>query len=150
MDALLDDHRIDLVLLPEIGEAALRIGDHPFIITVWDLDHLDHPDFPEIYGDRVFERREKVLRAMLPRAMAIITNLPSLARRIASVYQLDFDRIVVLPFHVRLSLWRHAAGKASITVEEVRRQYSLPERYVFYPAYYSFHKNHLFKMYHTF
>jgi glycosyltransferase involved in cell wall biosynthesis len=144
LDALLDEHDIDLVLLPEIGEIALRIGDHPFVVTIWDLDHLDHPEFPEIYGERVFERREKVHRATLPRAMAVITNLPSLARRISDVYQVDFDRIIVLPFLVPLGSRRHAAEKGSITAKDVARRYNLPERYVFYPAYFSVHKNHLY------
>jgi glycosyltransferase involved in cell wall biosynthesis len=31
-----------------------------------------------------------------------------------------------------------------MTVEAVRRKYDLPDRYVFYPAYFSFSKNHLY------
>jgi glycosyltransferase involved in cell wall biosynthesis len=144
LDAFLDDHRIDLVLSTESDEVAWRIGDHPFIVTVWDLDHLDYPDFPEIYGDRVFERREKLLRATLTRAMAVIANSPSGARRIASLYQVNPDRIINLPYLPSLAVRRHAAGNGSTTVEGVRRKYDLPDRYVFYPAYLCFDKNHLY------
>ena len=31
-----------------------------------------------------------------------------------------------------------------MTVEDVRRKYCLPDRYVFYPAYFAPHKNHLY------
>jgi glycosyltransferase involved in cell wall biosynthesis len=144
LDALLDDHDIDLALINDLGDVAWCIGDHPFIVTVWDLDHRDHPDFPEAYADRVFERRERFLRITLTRALAVIANSPSAARRIARLYQVDHSRIIELPFLPSLAVRRHAAGKGSMTVEGVRRKYDLPDRYVFYPAYYSFSKNHLY------
>src|SRR5260221_11473421 len=43
LDALLDDLEIDLVILTDATEISLRIGDYPFITTVMDLDHVDHP-----------------------------------------------------------------------------------------------------------
>ena len=68
LDALLDDHRIDLVILNEDAEGALRIGDHPLLITIWDLDHRDHPEFPEWFSDRRYERQERALATTLGRA----------------------------------------------------------------------------------
>ncbi len=144
LDAMLDDHGIDLALINDLGDVAWCIGGHPFIVTVWDLDHRDHPDFPEAYADRVFERRERFLRITLTRALAVIANGPSTARRIASLYQVDRSRIVELPFLPSLVVRRHAARKASTAGEAIRRKYGLPDRYVFYPAYFSFSKNHLY------
>lgn len=144
LDALLDDHGIDLALFNECGEYPRRIGDHPLIVTVWDLDHRDHPEFPEAFADRVFERRERDLRVMLNRSAAVIANSVSGADRIADLYQVDRDRILVLPFIPTRGVRRHAAGNGSVTADEVRRKYDLPDRYVFYPAYFSYHKNHLY------
>jgi glycosyltransferase involved in cell wall biosynthesis len=144
LDALLDDHRVDLALINEMGDVAWCIGDHPFIVTVWDLDHRDHPDFPEAYADRVFERRERFLGITLTRALAVIANSPSNASRIASLYQVDRRRIIELPFLPSRAVRQYAAGMGSMTVEGARRKYDLPDRYVFYPAYYSFSKNHLY------
>lgn len=144
LDALLDDHGVDLVLLTEIGEGALRIGDHPFIVTVWDLDHRDHPEFPEAYVNRVFERRERLLGITLTRALAVITNSPSYSHHISSVYHVARDRIIELPFLPSLAVRRYAAGGGLATAEGVRRKYDLPDRYIFYPAYFSYHKNHLY------
>ena len=144
LDAFLDDFGIDLVVLTQISESVLRIGDHPFIVTVWDLNHRDCPEFPEVYCDRVFERQERVVRATLPRALAVIVNSPSGARRIASLYQVDPSRIIVLPFVPTLAVQHHAAGRGSVTAEDVQRKYDLPVHYVFYPAFFSFQKNHLY------
>ena len=41
LDALLDDHAIDLVVMTNCAEAALRIADHHYLATLWDMDHRD-------------------------------------------------------------------------------------------------------------
>ena len=134
LDALLDDHGIDLVVLTECSQIAYRIGDHPFIVTVWDVFHRDHPEFPEVFGDRVFEQWERVRRATLTRALAVIVDSSTLARRVGELYQVDSERLVVLPFLPSLAVRHHAAGERRATAEGVRRKYDLAERYVFYPA----------------
>jgi glycosyltransferase involved in cell wall biosynthesis len=144
LDALLDDYGVDLVVLNEITDSVLRIGDHPYIATVWDLSHLDCPEFPEAYADRAFQRRERQLANSLTRALAVIANSPSCARQIATVYKVDPARIVELPFVPARTVRRHAAGRGLATVEKVRHKYDLPDCYVFYPAYFTPFKNHLY------
>lgn len=144
LDALLDDYSIDLAVLNEIGDSVLRIGDHPFITTIWDLSHRDYPEFPEAYADRTFERRERQLTDTLTRSLAVIANSRSGARQIASIYHVDPARIVELPFVPPLVVRRHAAGRGLATAEGVRRKYNLPDRYVFYPARFTPLKNHLY------
>lgn len=144
LDALLDDYEIDLVLLNEDGEAALRIGDHPFIVTVWDLDHRDYPEFPQWHRARGFERQERLFTNTLQRAVGVIANSASGACRISHLYHVDPHRIVELPFLPSVTVRRHAAGHGVKTVDDVRRKYNLPELYIFYPAFYAFHKNHLY------
>jgi glycosyltransferase involved in cell wall biosynthesis len=144
LDALLNDYGIDLALFPEIGDSVLRIGDHPFIVMIMDLDHRDHPEFPEHFYDRYFERRERSLAITLTRAIAVITNCSYYADKIARLYHVDLERIIVLPFLPSLNVRRYAVGDKAVTLEEVKKKYSLPDRYVFYPVYFSFHKNHLY------
>jgi glycosyltransferase involved in cell wall biosynthesis len=144
LDALLDDHAIDLVILSECTEIGLRIGDHPFIVTVWDVFHRDWPEFPDIYKDRLFERWDRTRRAMVTRAIAVIANSASGARRISSLYGVDPHRIVELPLLPSLAVRRHAAGHGRTTTGQVCRRYGLPARYVFYPAHFGALKNHLY------
>jgi glycosyltransferase involved in cell wall biosynthesis len=144
LDALLDDYDIDVVLLTELGEAARRIGDHAFIVVVWDVIHRDHPDLREVYTSRNFEREETAYGADMTRALAVIADSPSGARRIANLYHVDPHRIIELPFLPSLAVRRHAAGGGRSTAEGVRRKYNLPARFVFYPAHFSPQKNHLY------
>jgi glycosyltransferase involved in cell wall biosynthesis len=144
LDALLDNHHIDLVILTEIGETPLRIGEHPFIVTVWDLSHRDYPEFPLAYTDRLFERRERVLLASLTRSLGVIVDSRLCAGRVANLYQVDPHRIIVLPFLPSLGVRRHAAKGRLSAAERVRQKYDLPARYVFYPAFPGAEKNHLY------
>jgi len=144
LDALLDDHGVDLVVLTAMAEAASRIGDHPFIVTVWDISHRDYPEFPDGFANRVFERREWALSATLTRALAVIADSAFGARRIASLYHVDPGRIIVLPYLPSHAVRCHATKSGSATADGVRRKYDLPTRYVFYPAFFAEHKNHLY------
>ena len=144
LDALLEDHGVHVVLLTAMAEAVLRIGDHPFIVTVWDISHRDYPEFPDGFANRVFERRERALRATLTRALAVIVDSAFGARCIASSYHVDPGRIIVLPYLPSHAVRCHAKESGSATADWVRRKYDLPERYVFYPAFFAEHKNHLY------
>jgi glycosyltransferase involved in cell wall biosynthesis len=144
LDALLEAHGIDLVILTELDESGLRIGDHPFIVTLWDMDHRDHQDIPEVFRDRAFERIERARTITLTRAVGVIVNSEAGARKLAARYHVPAHRMAHLPFLPSLGVRRHAAGLGTATVSDVRRKYRLVNPYVFYPAYYSFHKNHLY------
>lgn len=143
LDAFLDDYGIDLVVFSEFGDAALRLGEHGFIVTVWDLFHRDHPEFP-IGGFRNHEHYERAYWSVLSRAYAVIVDSSFLARRLECLYHLDRERIVLLPFVPALAVRQHTEGKGSTTAEEVVQKYGLKKPYIFYPAYFTPHKNHLY------
>ena len=144
LDALLDDHRIDLVIINHQCEIASRIGDHPFLITVFDLDNRNHPEFPEFFRDRIFEREERWMYPTLIRAVAVITDNSITANRIAHIYGVDCNRIIELPFVPSYSVRRRASGEVFRSANEIGRKYDLPTAYLFYPASFLPHKNHLY------
>ncbi|WP_439816262.1 glycosyltransferase [Zavarzinia sp. CC-PAN008] len=135
---------VDLAVFNLASTTALRLAEHPFVVTVWDLCHRDHPEFPEVAGSREFERREQVLNAILPKAIAVIANAPGGAAQIAATYAVDPGRIRVVPFLPALATRRHAAGQGSVTAAQVRARYGLPDAFAFYPANPWPHKNHVY------
>jgi glycosyltransferase involved in cell wall biosynthesis len=144
LDAFLDDHDVDIAFFCEPSALAQCLSDHPFIVTVWDLCHRDHVEFPEVYARREFERRERRYQASLSRAVAVVANCPTLARKIVSLYHVTPERIVELPLLPSDSVRYYAAGNKRQSAEAVRHKYNLPSRYVFYPAQFWPHKNHLY------
>src|SRR6185436_16023267 len=86
LDALLDDHGIDIVIFNECNEGVHRLGEHPFLVTLWDVDDHDWPEFPDIFTDRMFERRTRHRAEALARATGVIVNSETGARRVRDLY----------------------------------------------------------------
>jgi glycosyltransferase involved in cell wall biosynthesis len=135
---------VDIAFFNARSATPLRLAAHPFVFTVWDLCHRDHPEFPEVSADREFERREQILHGVLPKAVAVIADSESGADKIAAWYAVDRARVTVIPFLPSASVRRYAAGDCSSSPQTVRERYQLPERYIFYPAQMWAHKNHVY------
>ena len=135
---------IDFALFNLMSNTPQRLANHPFAVTVWDLAHRDWNEFPEVSSDREFERREQVLRSILPKAVAIIANAPSGAERIAHLYGVDRSRVKIIPFFPSHGVCEHLNGRRGITTEDLRIRYALPADFIFYPAQFWPHKNHIY------
>jgi glycosyltransferase involved in cell wall biosynthesis len=145
LDALLDQQKIDIALFNNIeSDVVLRVGDHPFIVSVWDIDQRDHPDFPDSFRDRTFERVVRNHAVTLQRATAVIVNSRTMADRLHELYRVDRSRLIVAPFRPSWFAREHAAGRGRTDVDAVRDKYRLPGTYLFYPAYLAYHKNALY------
>jgi glycosyltransferase involved in cell wall biosynthesis len=140
-EALLDRYNIDLVVCFFLSWVPNHVYRHPFITTVYDLCHRDRPEFPEVSERYEFESRERYLRDNLPRALAVVVSSSSLGDKLARYYGVDQARIVVLPFlpgaHVR-----ERAPESRIAA--VKQKYQLADKYIFYPAQFWPHKNHIY------
>jgi glycosyltransferase involved in cell wall biosynthesis len=112
----------------------------PFATTVWDLGHRQMPWFPEVsLSGWTFEQREHYYRTVLPRASLIVTGNASGARALSHFYQVPAESICEIPLPVdaaRLqAVAADAAAVASLGLE--------PGSYLFYPAQFWPHKNHV-------
>lgn len=143
LDFRLKELGIDIAIF-NVYTTALRLADHPYVVTVWDLCHLDLPEFPGVSLSRQFERREAALRTALPKAVAVVANCASESERIARIYDVEPKRIIVLPFLPSTAVRRHVKGRGTSTLEAVRARYGLPQDYVYYPAQFCADKNHIY------
>jgi glycosyltransferase involved in cell wall biosynthesis len=113
--------------------------DMPYIATVWDVQHLTHPWFPEVSAKWRWEYRELFLRRHLRRAAGVITGTEVGKRELMSFYGLPADRIHILP-HPTPSFALNAAP-AENDVEAIER-FGLSGKFLLYPAQFWAHKNH--------
>jgi glycosyltransferase involved in cell wall biosynthesis len=112
----------------------------PYITTVWDLQHRRQPYFPEVCNTAwTWEEREQAFATVLPRASRIITGTQTGKREILTFYGVLPENVLVVPMPVAIDEHR-AAGAAHI---DVREKYCLRREYVFYPAQFWPHKNHV-------
>lgn len=131
---LLKINQIDLILS---FTPSCPTVEYPFIITVWDLQHKLQPYFPEVSIDGEWNRREESYTEMLKRAAFILTGTETGKAEIERFYQVPTDRIKVIPFFTPQLETIENMSDRDVTIK-----YSLPDRYLFYPAQFWPHKNH--------
>jgi glycosyltransferase involved in cell wall biosynthesis len=113
--------------------------DIPYVATVWDVQHLTHPWFPEVSSRWRWEYRELFLQRHLRRATAVITGTEVGRKELTFFYRLPEDRIHILP-HPTPSFALNATSRNDRDIVE---RFGLPDRFLLYPAQFWAHKNHV-------
>ena len=142
-ERILVNHQIDLVYFLSPTILAHSLERLNYITTVWDLCHRDDPEFPEVRWSRNFEARDRTYATILPRAAAIFVDSELGKKNTAWRYGLDQERIYVLPFQAAETTQR----EVDLNVDSNARpseKYQLDLPYVFYPAQFWSHKNHVY------
>ena len=143
LERALRAHGIDLVYFVAPSGFARDLERINFIVTVWDLCHRDEPEFPEVRDDREFERRERYYIDILPKAVAVFADSELGASNIVRRYAIDPNRVHVMrssPAPQTLV----AYGSQATTSLDVKSEYGLDAEYIFYPAQFWAHKNHVY------
>ena len=135
LDAVGDNIDILYYLAPQPIAA-----DIPFILTVYDLQHRLYPEFPEVSVGGRWRSRELMYSTLIPRASALIAITDESKREMAELYQVRPQRIKVLPM---VPIVSEPEDTPESSPGDVLERYGIPEGYVFYPAHFWPHKNHV-------
>jgi glycosyltransferase involved in cell wall biosynthesis len=133
---------LDLVLYPVYSVTAIETRV-PAVVTVHDLNHRVYTEFPEVRALGEFERREYYFRNACRSAVTLLVESDTGREDLLTFYAdtgLREDRVVVLPV-LPASTVRPGVGEDERT--RVRQRYRLDAGFVFYPAQFWPHKNHL-------
>lgn len=132
---------IDVVHFTSTSKRHLLLHELPFIITIFDGCHRDAPEFPEVRTFGEFERREILFRLASTKAVAVIVNASELIDDLCRRYAMERDRAICIPFSPSTYVSRSAPDTA--TDAAVLAKYGLEPGYLFYPAQFWPHKNHV-------
>jgi glycosyltransferase involved in cell wall biosynthesis len=135
-ERMLQQENIELVWYPSPMHLTTEI---PFITTIWDLEHRKQPIFPEVSCGGLWENREQFYGNTLRKAFAVITGTETGKREIEKYYQVSLNNIKVVPF----STPEFALRASNVLDHSVISKYNLPANYLFYPAQFWPHKNHI-------
>jgi glycosyltransferase involved in cell wall biosynthesis len=128
MDNLIRQHRIDVLWYPSAWEIATL--EVPFFTVVWDLQHRLQPFFPEVSADGMWERRERWFSTVLRRAAMVIAGTEAGRDEIERFYGVTRSNIRIMP-HPTPTFVDPPAAEVS------------GGDYIFYPAQFWAHKNHV-------
>jgi glycosyltransferase involved in cell wall biosynthesis len=132
---------VEVMLYPQPTAVSFEAGV-PYIMAVHDLQHRIHPEFPEVAASGRWEGREYIFRNGTRYALFVLVDSETGKEDVLKFYGpygVREDMVKVLPFLPAPYL----SAVSNEGIERVRRLYNLPERYLFYPAQFWPHKNHL-------
>lgn len=139
---VLRDARIDFVVYPQPNRLSFEAGI-PYVMAIHDLQHRLQPEFPEVSCNGEREWREYYFRNGSRFATLLLADSEVGKEDILNVYGshgVTADRVKVLPFLPASYL---AVEVSERERQRVREAYRLPARYIFYPAQFWPHKNHI-------
>lgn len=139
--AEIQDMGIELLVFPAPNPLSFEIG-LPFIMPVHDLQHRLQPDFPEVSRGGQWKQREYLYRNAARHAVFLVVDSDVGKEDALDLYAavgLTEDRIRVLPFVTPTYI-----RQVEFDVAEARvASYGLEGAFLFYPAQFWPHKNHV-------
>ena len=137
---LFKSYHTDLVYFTSPCDWASDLEDINFLVTVWDVSHRDDPEFPEVRAFRAAQARDSYYSEVLPRAVATLVDSELSKKNITRFYGLHDSRVVVMPFEGARST-REVKGYQNLKLPP---DINVDFPYVFYPAQFWAHKNHIY------
>jgi glycosyltransferase involved in cell wall biosynthesis len=138
IEKVLLTNTIDLLWFVSPTAISLDFTNISFVTTVWDLAHRDTPEFPEVRNDWQFEKREQLYQNVLNKSVAVICESELGKKNIIKRYLTDEKRVEVINFLTRYDNY------LSQNHIDIKKKYKLNGDYIYYPASFTAHKNHIY------
>lgn len=125
----------DIWIFPAQDAIAYQLG-LPVIATVHDLMHRYEPHFPEVAGWRRFHIREHRFRNLVTWAKGVLVDSEVGRGHVVNAYSTDPAKIYPLRYIPPRYILQTRMG------DGFDSRYTLPDKFLFYPAQFWAHKNH--------
>lgn len=109
----------------------------PALGTIHDLMHRYERRFSEVSDNGEYERREELYSNMCQWANGILVDSEVGREQVHESYGMSKEKLFVLPFIPPKYVYNNLVS------EYFETKYRLPEKYIFYPAQFWEHKNHV-------
>lgn len=112
----------------------------PTVNIIYDLQHRISPQFPEVSKRGIWQMREYFYKKITLKSSIIIVDSETGKNDLIKFYNFPQEKIVVLPFLAPNYLESNITNEKA---NELLKPYNLPEKFIFYPAQFWPHKNHI-------
>ena len=132
-DGLVENEKFDLVHFPTQNAFLTRV---PSIYHPWDLQHLH---LPQYFTPEMIRKRETEYRAFCEQAAMVVAATSWQKHDLMAQYGLPEEKVQVIAPAPVVEFY---PVPTNADLEDVRRRFALPPRFLFYPAQTWPHKNH--------
>lgn len=129
--------KIDLIFFTHPASETVLLRKLNFIYTLWDLCHIDHPEFPEIKYNKEFISRESIYQLSCSTAAGILVESHFTKEEVSKRYNVDINKIKKINLYYN----KFDISKTQPT-NEIKKL--IEKKYFFYPAQFWAHKNHIY------
>lgn len=129
--------KIDLIFFTHPASETVLLRKLNFIYTLWDLCHIDHPEFPEIKYNKEFTSRESIYQLSCSTAAGILVESHFTKEEVSKRYNVDINKIKKINLYYN----KFDTSKTQPT-NEIKKL--IEKKYFFYPAQFWAHKNHIY------
>jgi glycosyltransferase involved in cell wall biosynthesis len=133
----LAEHGVDLVWF---ATNYAEDCDQPFIFTVFDVEHVRQPWFPEVSAAGEWERRHYYFSRYIPKATRVIVPNAAGRDQVERYWRIEPDRFLLLQ-HPTPAFALEASAAPAPPRDALDRR-GIGDRYLLYPAQFWAHKNH--------
>jgi len=137
------ENNVDLIYFLSPSNLVYSLENINFIFTIWDFCHRDFVEFPEVYISRNFEYREKLYSFATRKAVATLVDSEQNKQKLVLQYGVNPDRVIVFPFSPA-SYLENNLENYNLNYIDVKNKYKILKEYIFYPAQFWPHKNHIY------
>jgi len=133
---------VELLYFPSVTRLAVET-DIPSIVAVHDTQHRLQPHFPEYAPNGLWHEIENTLRVAAKRSVLMVAESEIGREDLLQAYSsfgLTPDRVMVIPYTAPSYIRECDLATAPM---RARAKFNLPARYLFYPANFLPHKNHV-------
>lgn len=133
----IENEQCDLWICPNHDRYSFRVPIRA-LGTVHDLMHRYEPRFPEVSENGEYEAREFHFSETCKWSRGVLVDSELGKQQLIESYMIAPENVFVLPYIAPSYIYDSDANDE----EAVRKKYSLPEKFLFYPAQFYLHKNH--------
>lgn len=129
----------DVCIYPNYEQFAYEL-DTPSVGVIYDMMHRHEPSFPEVSQGEAPRRRDHILSRTYRNATVTLVDSEIGKQHVLDAYGGSGESIVVMPYTVPEYIVAGASGAGEVPEDAL---VALPEKYLFYPAQFWPHKNHV-------
>lgn len=129
----------DLIFYPTATSISF-LSDIPFMVTVYDLEHRIKPRFKEVSANGRWEEREYIYSNVARKAFGMFVDSQVGKEDLLNSYETTEKQIYILPY---VPVDYLNPDVSSHKMMKIKKKLGLPEKYIFYPAKFWSHKNHI-------
>jgi len=130
---------IEILIIPTPFSFNLPL-DIPYIVSVPDYMHKYYPNFPEHRFKNIW--RDAVYDYFARKSILIVADSKQGGDDVCKYSKIEKEKIRIIPYIPPNYVYQYKKINKK-TIEKLLKDYKLPEKFIFYPAQFWHHKNHL-------